>query len=94
MNSVQGTDYPYLYAVVLGKGSSASRGPGRATVHGVDLVFESARARACATRWSASTPTRRGGWHTEPGQIRGIVERGPRPGADGVAARTAEASPA
>ena len=41
MNNVKGTDYPYLYAVVLGKGAFRfPKGPGRQTVGGVDLVVE------------------------------------------------------
>jgi hypothetical protein len=74
MNNVKGTDYPYLYAVILGKGAFRfSKVPGRQTVQGVDLVIEpgeSEGVRYIVVRQHADT---RGGWHTEPDHIRGIV---------------------
>jgi hypothetical protein len=75
MNNVQGTDYPYLYAVVLGKGAfrlpekPAARWPSAA----VKLVFEGGEkegVRFLVIRQHADTS---GGWHTEPQQIREIV---------------------
>jgi hypothetical protein len=75
MNSVQGTDYPYLYAVVLGKDAFRPPGvEGERTAHGVRLVLELGRSegvRFLVVRQHADT---KGGWHTEPEHIRGIVE--------------------
>jgi hypothetical protein len=74
MNNVKGTDYPYLYAVVLGKGDfrmpAVSRRQRRG---GVDLVFErdeSEGVRFLVVRQHADT---KGGWHTEPEHILAIV---------------------
>jgi hypothetical protein len=74
MNSVQGTDYPYLYAVVLGKdGFRLPELPQRRDANGVDLVFERGEGqgvRYLVVRQHADT---RGGWHTKPDQIATIV---------------------
>jgi hypothetical protein len=76
MNNVQGTDYPYLYAVVLGKGEfrlpPAPRG-GRAREGGVELVFEPGADQGVRFLVVRQHADRKGGWHTEPDQIRGIV---------------------
>ena len=74
MNNVKGTDYPYLYAVVLGKGGFRfPKAPGRATVHGVDLVIEAGESEGVRYRVMRQHADRSGGWHTEPDHIRGIV---------------------
>jgi hypothetical protein len=74
MNNVKGTDYPYLYAVVLGKGTFRfPESPGRASVHGVDLVTEAGESEGVRYRVLRQHADRNGGWHTEPDHIRGIV---------------------
>ena len=74
MNNVKGTDYPYLYAVVLGKGAFRfPKAPGRQTVHGVDLVIEEGESEGVRYRVVRQHADRSGGWHTEPDHIRGIV---------------------
>ena len=74
MNNVQGTDYPYLYAVVLGKGAFRfAKAPGRQSVHGVDLVREDGESEGVRYRVLRQHADRSGGWHTEPEQVRGIV---------------------
>ena len=73
MNNVRGTDYPYLYAVVLGKGAFKLPDLQRRTADGVDLVFEQGEGdgvRYLVVRQHADTT---GGWHTEPHHIAGIV---------------------
>jgi len=75
LNNVRGTDYPYLYAVILGKGKFQlpEQAPKRRTVRGTDLVFERGEgqgARYLVVRQHADTG---GGWHTEPFQIGVIV---------------------
>jgi hypothetical protein len=75
MNNVKGTDYPYLYAVVLGKGAFRfPEAPGRASVHGVDLVIEAGESEGVRYRVVRQHADETGGWHTEPDDIRGIVE--------------------
>ncbi len=74
MNNVQGRDYPYLYAVILGKGGFRfSDAPGRQGVHGVDLVLEGGENEGVRYRVVRQHADRSGGWHTEPDHIRGIV---------------------
>lgn len=76
MNNVQGTDYPYLYAVVLGKTPfrlPPARGRHRRPGGGVELVYEKGRDEGVdflVIRQHADTE---GGWHTEPEHIREIV---------------------
>jgi len=83
MNSVQGTDYPYLYAVVLGKDDPdhpfrlpAPAEEKRSSIRGVRrLVYESGQgdgARYLVIRQHADT---RGGWHTDDAAIGRIVAR-------------------
>jgi len=76
MNSVQGTDYPYLYAVVLGKGDfrlskkdklPPAPGEGRA------LVFENGSDGDVSFLVIRQHANRSGGWHTEEDAIRRIV---------------------
>jgi hypothetical protein len=74
MNNVQGTDYPYLYAVVLGKGDFRfPKAPERQIAHGVSLVFEGGRSEGVRFRVVRQYADKRGGWHTDAGQIQGIV---------------------
>jgi hypothetical protein len=74
MNNVQGTDYPYLYAVVLGKGDFRfPEEPRRRRESGVDLVLENGESEGVRYRVVRQHADRRGGWHTEPQHIRGIV---------------------
>jgi len=75
MNNVKGTDYPYLYAVVLGKGAFRfPKAPARATVHGVDLVIEAGESEGVRYKVVRQHADQSGGWHTEPDDIRGIVK--------------------
>jgi hypothetical protein len=74
MNNVRGTDYPYLYAVVLGKGDFRfPKAAGRATAHGVDLVTEAGESEGVRYRVVRQHADQGGGWHTDPDDIRGIV---------------------
>ena len=74
INNVRGTDYPYLYAVVLGKGDFRfPEAPGRQTVHGVDLVIEAGEGEGVRYRVVRQHADRSGGWHTEPDHVRGIL---------------------
>lgn len=76
MNNVQGTDYPYLYAVVLGKTPfrlPPARDRHRRKEGRVELVYERGRKEGVdflVIRQHADT---QGGWHTEPAHIREIV---------------------
>lgn len=76
MNNVQGTDYPYLYAVVLGKTPfrlPPARSRHRHSGGSVELVYERGRNEGVdflVVRQHADT---QGGWHTEPAHIREIV---------------------
>ncbi len=74
LNNVQGTDYPYLYAVVLGK--DAFRLPEaepRLRVQGTHLVCEPGQSEGVRYLVIRQYADKKGGWHTEPGQIRTIV---------------------
>jgi hypothetical protein len=74
MNNVRGTDFPYLYAVVLGKGAFRfPKKPGRQDAHGVDLVFEAGESEGVRYRVVRQHADQGGGWHTGPDAIRGIV---------------------
>jgi hypothetical protein len=81
INNVQGRDYPYLYAVVLGKGPFRLPGKaGRRRVGGVELVQEFGEkegVRFHVIRQHADTG---GGWHTEKAQIDVIVAEALRAG--------------
>lgn len=78
MNNVQGTDYPYLYAVVLGKKGfrlpqGGSRKPWEGwTVKPVYERSEDAEVTWLVIRQHADTG---GGWHTKPEHVREIVAR-------------------
>jgi hypothetical protein len=76
MNNVQGKDYPYLYAVILGKGEfRLPEGPKRQTsVKGaVDLVCERGQGEGVRYLVVRQHADNSGGWHTEPDDIRAIV---------------------
>jgi hypothetical protein len=74
MNNVQGTDYPYLYAVILGKDDfRLPVGPDRAREKGVSLVFEDGRSEGVVYRVVRQHADKEGGWHTEPQHVRAIV---------------------
>jgi hypothetical protein len=74
MNNVQGTDYPYLYAVILGKDAlHFPAGPSRAHERGVSLVFEDGKSASVRYRVVRQHADRSGGWHTQPDDIRAIV---------------------
>jgi hypothetical protein len=74
MNNVRGTDYPYLYAVVLGKGEFRLPGVSpRRNVGGVDIVFERGESEGVRFLVVRQHADRRGGWHTEPQHIQAIV---------------------
>ncbi len=74
MNNVKGTDYPYLYAVVLGKGDFRfPKAPERQVVHGTSLLFEGGRSEGVRYQVVRQHADTHGGWHTDAGQIHGIV---------------------
>ena len=74
MNNVKGTDYSYLYAVVLGKGDfrmpSVSR---RQRRDDVDLVFERDESEGVRFLVVRQHADKHGGWHTESEHILTIV---------------------
>jgi hypothetical protein len=74
LNNVQGTDYPYLYAVILGKGSfQLPSAKPREKIQGVDLVFEPGEGEGVRYLVVRQHADKQGGWHTEPNQISTIV---------------------
>jgi hypothetical protein len=74
MNSVNGTDYPYLYAVILGNGDFRfPKAPGRESGLGVRLVSEAGRSEGVRYEVVRQHADEHGGWHTEPAHIRLIV---------------------
>lgn len=81
INSVQGTDYAYLYAVVLGKGDFTIPGKaGRRTVGGVDLVYEFDSKDGVRFNVIRRYADKSGGWSTEKAQIDVIVAEAVRVG--------------
>jgi hypothetical protein len=81
INSVQGVDYPYLYAVVLGKGGFTLPGKaGRRRVGGVDLVSEFGEKEGVHFNVIRQHADKGGGWHTEKAQIDVIVAEALRAG--------------
>jgi hypothetical protein len=74
LNNVRGTDYPYLYCVVLGKDDFQLPSTEKRQVkNGVDMVFERGAgkgAKYLVVRQHADTS---GGWHTEDVHIKGLV---------------------
>lgn len=94
INSVQGTDYPYLYAVVLGKGNFKLPGAaGRRRVGGVDLVSEFGEKEGVRFHVIRQHADKSGGWHTEPAQIAVIVDEALRAGLEAWRANGGEAPP-
>jgi len=74
INSVQGTDYPYLYAVVLGKESFRFPDfPRERTVGAVRLVYERGQDKGVRFLVVRQHADEAGGWHTPPDVIAGIV---------------------
>jgi hypothetical protein len=74
INSVRGVDYPYLYAVVLGKkGFRFDPKRNRLKVDGVKLVHERGESEGVHYLVIRQHADREGGWHTEPEHIRVIV---------------------
>ena len=76
LNNVQGTDYPYLYCVVLGKegfrlprARRRHRRPGGA----VELVTERGDGDGVSYLVIRQHADKAGGWHTEPAHIHEIV---------------------
>ena len=75
MNNVKGTDYPYLYAVVLGKGDFRMPGVSpRQRRNGTEIVFERDESEGVRFLVVRQHAARQGGWHTEPFHICVIVE--------------------
>jgi hypothetical protein len=76
LNNVQGTDYPYLYAVVLGKHPFAlplARGRHRRAGGRVELVFERGESEGVDYLVIRQHADNAGGWHTLPDDVREIV---------------------
>jgi hypothetical protein len=91
INSVQGKDYPYLYAVVLGKGEFALPGKaGRRRVGGVDLVSEFGQKEGVHFNVIRQHADKGGGWHTEKTQIDVIVGEALRAGREAWGANGGE----
>jgi hypothetical protein len=75
MNNVRGTDYPYLYCVVLGKDPFALPSlRGRQRSKGVDTVFEKGEGQGVRYLVIRQHADRQGGWHTDAPQIRALLE--------------------
>lgn len=79
LNNVQGKDYPYLYAVVLGKEEQGFRLPTEVREHrdpkySVRFVLERSLNEGVRVLVVRQHADRRGGWHTKPEHIREIVE--------------------
>ncbi len=74
MNNVRGTDYPYLYAVVLGKESFRFPDfPRDRTVGDVRLVLERGQDKGVRFLVVRQHADETGGWHTPPEVIADIV---------------------
>jgi hypothetical protein len=74
LNNVQGTDYPYLYAVVLGKeGFRIPPVEPRMEVQGTKLVCEPGTNEGVRYLVVRQHADKKGGWHTQPDQIHTIV---------------------
>ncbi len=78
MNNVQGTDYPYLYCVVLGKEGfdlpRSRRRRHRRPGGTVEMVTERGRGDDASFLVIRQHADKAGGWHTEPVHIREIVQ--------------------
>ncbi|MCP3956310.1 MAG: hypothetical protein GY719_00505 [bacterium] len=76
INNVRGTDYPYLYCVVLGKEGFVlpeSRGRHRRRGGSVEQVYERDRGEGVDFLVIRQHADNAGGWHTENADIREIV---------------------
>lgn len=76
LNNVQGTDYPYLYCVVLGKqGFRLPRSRSTHRPRGVDfrVVFERGGGEGAKYFVIRRHADKAGGWHTEHEHIEGLV---------------------
>jgi hypothetical protein len=94
INSVQGKDYPYLYAVVLGKGGFKLPGKaGRRRVGGVELVSEFGEKEGVHFNVIRQHADKGGGWHTERAQIDVIVAEALRAGLEASRANGGQATP-
>lgn len=94
INNVQGKDYPYLYAVVLGKGTFSLPGvAGRRRVGGVDLVSEFGEKEGVRFNVIRQHADKSGGWSTEPAQIAVIVNEALRAGREAWQANGGETPP-
>lgn len=85
MNNVQGTDYPYLYAVVLGRGGFRPPEPGQVRpgrAGGRKMVFEAGQDHEVRFLVIRQHADRKGGWHTEETTIRALVAKALEVGAD------------
>jgi hypothetical protein len=83
INSVQGTDYAYLYAVVLGKSPFTIPGKaGRRTVAGVELVGEFGEKDGVHFLVIRQHADKGGGWSTDKAQIDVIVAEALRAGVE------------
>lgn len=79
LNNVRGKDYPYLYAVVLGKEDRGFRLPTgvrehRDSKYSVRFVLERSLNEGVRVLVIRQHADRSGGWHTKPAHIREIVE--------------------
>lgn len=94
INSVQGKDYPYLYAVVLGKGAFKLPGKaGRRRLGEVDLVSEFGQKQGVHFHVIRQHADKSGGWHTQTAQIDVIVREALRAGLEAWRANEGEAQP-
>lgn len=75
MNNVKGTDYPYLYAVVLGEpGFRLPRAAAlRSPADGRPLVYEKGEGNGAVFLVVRQHADRLGGWHTEAEDVHRIV---------------------
>ena len=73
LNNVQGTDYPYLYCVVLGKQGFRLPPRGRRHRGHLDLVYERGDGEGVSFLVIRQHADKAGGWHTEPEHISEIA---------------------
>jgi hypothetical protein len=80
INTVQGSEYPYLYAVILGKDefyvpddAGLYSATGWTEIAGVKLVFERGEDKGVRFVVIRQYADKQGGWHTEPYVIRTIA---------------------
>jgi hypothetical protein len=74
LNNVRGTDYPYLYCVVLGKDPfQLPHTEKRQVKNGVDVVFERGAGKGAKYLVVRQHADRSGGWHTDDPNVRVLV---------------------